>query len=131
MRGECLLAGAQILFDAIGRGQAVGQRARLVGEPLFEADDFLAPLARLLLGFGRQLVRLLARFEGRFLAKGFGVALGLLEGAIRFGSGVSRARLRPARRFEAAPQKSAPLAITLTSSVATAARPDGAMQRSP
>ena len=130
--GERLFARAEILFDPVGCGEAIGERARLVGEPLLEADDLLAALARLLLGFGGQLVRLFARFERRFLAKRFGVALGLLERAIgtRFWRFWTASSARPALRV-AAPQRSAPLAITLTSSVATAARPDGGIAEVP
>ena len=36
-----LLAGAQLLLEPLGRGQAIGERAGLVGERLLEGEDFL------------------------------------------------------------------------------------------
>ena len=43
---SALLAAAQILLEAVGRGQAVGERARLVGERCSSAEHLLAPLAQ-------------------------------------------------------------------------------------
>ena len=107
MAGERLLARAQVLFDAVGGGEPIGERARLVGEPLLEADDFLATLARLLLGFGGELVRLFARLERGFLAKVFGVALGLAEDAIGFVAGVLDGVVRGPASGRSAPEECA------------------------
>jgi hypothetical protein len=84
-----LLLGTQLLFDAIAHGQPVGQRAGLVGKRLFEAEDFLPPLLHLPLGFRGRSVRLLARFERRFLSEAFSVAFRLAAGAIGFCLGSS------------------------------------------
>ena len=83
------LARAQLLLELVGCGQAIGERARLVGEGLLEAGDFLAPVARLAARpRAISVVRFLARLELRFLAEGFGVALGLLLElpGLRFGA---------------------------------------------
>ncbi len=74
----------EILFHAIARCQAVGQGPRLLRQGLFEAGDFVPPLANQLVGIGGDGVRFLARLEGGFLAQRLGVALGLADQAVGF-----------------------------------------------
>ena len=61
---------AEILLEPVGRGQAVGEGARLVGERLFEREHLLAPLARLRCSASAAMVvRLFACLERGFLAQ--------------------------------------------------------------
>src|SRR2546423_481115 len=77
-RGEVLLrvrdggvARAEVLLERIARGEAIGERARLVGEDLLETDHLLLPRPRPGFGVGNQRVRFLARLELGFLLEGF------------------------------------------------------------
>ncbi len=47
-----LLAGAQVLLEPVGDGDALGEGAGLVGQRLLEGEDFLLPVARGALGLG-------------------------------------------------------------------------------
>ena len=77
--GNRALAAAELLFEPVGRGQPVGERAGLVGELLFERRASPGAARAALLGFGGDGVRLFAGFDRGFLAQRVGVALGLLE----------------------------------------------------
>ncbi len=87
MLGDCLCFRAQILLDAIAGGEPIGQRASLVREGLFEAQDFVAPLADLPVRLGGSFVRFFASFERHFLAEGLGIPFGLPDQAVGLGSG--------------------------------------------
>src|SRR6185295_12887446 len=73
--GDLFLAAPQLALEPIGLGEAVGQRAGLVGEDLLEGGDLLLALAGLAFGIGGDLVGLFARLEHRFLAGVLRVAL--------------------------------------------------------
>ena len=57
---------AQLLVEFVGRGDPLGERARLVGERLFEGRDFLPAGADFALGAGGQLVGFFLGLEERF-----------------------------------------------------------------
>ena len=62
----------------VGGGDAIRERAGLLGERLFQAGDLQLARPRLALGVGDDGVRLLAGLELGFFLEGLGVARGLL-----------------------------------------------------
>ena len=78
-----LLAGLQFLLDALEGELALGELRLAAYEALLERLRLLAFLARLPLGVGQDLVRLLLGVEEGFLAAGVGVAFGVLDDAER------------------------------------------------
>ena len=70
---------AQLLVEFVGRGDPLGERARLVGERLFEGRDFLPAGADFALGAGGQLVGFFLGLEERFLLLRFRIALRVAE----------------------------------------------------
>jgi hypothetical protein len=81
--GDLALPRAEVLFEPIGGGEPVGQRAGLVGERLLERQDLLTPVPQLVLRLGGDLLRLFTRLDDGFLAKALGVAFRLLQHGLR------------------------------------------------
>ena len=52
MSGDAPVARAQVALERVGRRRAIGERAGLLGERLFEAGDLLLARPRLALGVG-------------------------------------------------------------------------------
>ena len=76
--GDRAVARAQVALEGVGRQRAVGERAGLLGERLFQAGDLHLARPRRALGVGDHAVRLLAGFELGFFLEGLGVARRLL-----------------------------------------------------
>ncbi len=77
-----LFTAAKISLHPVGCGQAIGERAGLVGERLLEVDDFLLPGSRRGFCRGCQLVRAFTRLEGSLLADCLRFAFGLTRDLI-------------------------------------------------
>jgi hypothetical protein len=69
----------QLLVEAFGRRQPIGERAGLVRERLLQCGDFLAAGARLAIGFRGEQVGFLASLERGLFPKRLGIALRLAK----------------------------------------------------